>query len=348
MEKNVRRSFSRAAAAITAAAALCATAMAGGAGTTGGNFLKIPSAAIPAALGSAYTAVGAVDSILYNPAGIGLLSYNSISFSHNEYLEGLRQEYLAGAMPFSWGRIGAAFTTLSSGDFDAYDEHGAHIGQTSSSHLLMAVNYANSYPYYPEDKNLHDRMLIMPDWSKLPDVERYRPQTLRIAYGATVKYLRERLDDASASAMTADAGIIIVPARYVQLGAAVQNIGGSQKFGDESFDLPLTYRAGIATNFISRKRILILKALADGVKESDRDLYFNFGMEANMLQSFQARVGYRTGQDLGNGLTFGAGICLDRYTEEGYFLRGIRLDYAYIYQGAFGASHRLGFQILFP
>ncbi|MDD4003958.1 MAG: hypothetical protein PHW69_01975 [Elusimicrobiaceae bacterium] len=348
MRKNVRARLARSAAIFMAANLFAGPAVAGGAGTTAGNFLKIPTAAIPAALGSAYTGAGTVDSILYNPAGIGLVNYNSISFSHNEYIEGLKQEYFAGAMPFEWGRIGAAFSTLSSDDFDAYDEHGSRIGQTSSSHMLFALNYANSYPYFHEDKNTHDRMLLVPDWSKLPDIERYRPQTFRIAYGATIRYIKERLDDASSSSMAADLGVIFVPASHVQLGAALQNIGGKQNFDTETYSLPLTYRFGIATDFLARKRVLILKALGDAVKESDRDLYFNFGLESNIRQMFQLRAGYRTGQDTGNGLTFGAGLCLDRFTEEGYFFRGIRLDYAYIHQGAFGASHRLGFQILFP
>ncbi|MFA6583637.1 MAG: hypothetical protein WCS77_05005 [Elusimicrobiaceae bacterium] len=336
-------------AAFVFALVFCAgPAMADSAGTTAANFLKIPIAPIPAALGSAYTAMSGVDSIMYNPAGLGLLSFASFSGAHNQYLEGITQEYGALAVPFSWGRVGAAFTTLSSGDFDAYDENGSHIGQTNSSHMMFALSYANSFPYVAEDRGLHDRMLMMPDWSKIDDVERYRSQTFRFSFGGTVKYIRERLDDTSSSAMAFDGGVILVPYKYVQLGASVQNLGQQQKFSEEGFDLPLTYRAGIATNIVAPKRLVVVKFLADAVKEKDRDLAFNFGSEIGVNQMVQGRIGYRTNQNLGNGFTFGAGLCLDRFSEDSYFVSGVRFDYAYIFQGAFGASHRIGLQILFP
>ena len=61
-------------AAALLAACPAASVRAGGAGATAASFLKIPVAAMPSGMGEAYTAMVGPDSILYNPAGLGLMS----------------------------------------------------------------------------------------------------------------------------------------------------------------------------------------------------------------------------------------------------------------------------------
>jgi len=114
----------------------------GGAGTTSANFLKIPVAVIPAALGESYTAMAGPDSILYNPAGLGLMSYSSFSGSHNRYIEGISQEYAALTYRTKFGTAGVGLSTLSSGKIDAYDKDDMLIGETSTNHLMWVLSYA--------------------------------------------------------------------------------------------------------------------------------------------------------------------------------------------------------------
>lgn len=316
-------------------------------GTTAANFLKIPVAPIPTGMAQAYTAIAGPDSILYNPAGLGLMSYSALSVAHNQYIEGITQEYAAIALHTSIGTFGAGFSTLSSGSIDAYDENGASAGTTSSGHMLGVLSFSQSFPHWNRDENAQDKRLMLSGWSRIADVEAYRPGTMRVSIGASLKYVRERLDDVSASAVTGDAGIVLSPVKRLQLGASVLNISGRQDFGSDGFALARTVRAGAAADFVGRKRLIVFRPSADYVKESDADGYYCSGLEISMLQLFQLRIGYRSNRDLGTGLAFGAGITLDRFAEEDSFFNGVRMDYAYSNEGTFNASHRFGFQILF-
>ena len=316
-------------------------------GTTGANFLKIPVAPVPTAMGQAYTAISGVDSIMYNPAGLGLMSYSAVSLAHNSYIEGIHQEYLAAAVHTNIGTFGAAFTTLSSGDFDAYDENGASIGTTNSSHMLGIVSYSQSFPHWNQDRNQQDHQLMLSGWSRIPDVDLYRPSTTRISIGASYKYIKERLDTTSASANSADVGVIVVPFKRVQLGASLLNINGSENFGTQEFSLPRTLRIGAATDFVGRKRLVVFRPSADYVKESDRNAYYCAGIEVNAVEMLLLRAGMRTDRDIGTGISMGVGIVLDKFNREDNILSGVRFDYTFSNEGDFSSSQRFGVQILF-
>ncbi|MBU2572880.1 MAG: hypothetical protein KKH28_02230 [Elusimicrobia bacterium] len=315
-------------------------------GTTAANFLKIPVAVIPSAMGEAYTAMVGPDSILYNPAGLGLLSYPSFSGSHNQYLEGITQEYAALTYRSKYGTFGFGFSMLTSGEITAYDGNDMNIGHTSTNHRFVMLSYAQSWPHFDADIGKLDPMLITPSWTRVEPVIDYRPKAYRIALGASIKQVGEKLADQKSTAYSFDAGALAVLPAHVQIGVSVLNFSGRQKFADETYDLPRVLRAGIAKDFHTINDIMIFKTAADVVKYSDYGFFGCIGFETDVMRVFQLRIGYKTQRDTGSRISGGFGMNFDSFTEKENIIHGVRVDYAYLDYGNLGATHRLGLQLI--
>ncbi|MCM2268193.1 MAG: hypothetical protein NDI60_10525 [Elusimicrobiales bacterium] len=335
-----------AAAAFLAAWALPLPAAAGAVGTTGGNFLKIPAAPLPSGMGEAYTAMVGPDSILYNPAGLGLLGYSSFSGAHNQYIDGITQEYLAASWRSRFGTLGAAFTTLSSGEIEAYDVNDMRVGNTSSGHRMIALAYSQSWPHFNKDIGRLDPMLITPSWTRVEGVREYRPKAYRLSAGAAVKRISEKLGKDSASSYAFDAGLLLVLPRRFHVGVSAMNLGGKVKFVEETYKLPATLRFGVAKDFHTVNDVMVFVLASDLVKYSDREYFSASGLEVDVLKMFQMRLGYRTQKDAGSRLSGGFGMNFDRLSDKKAFFKGARLDYAYIDYGGLGSTHRVGVQFV--
>ena len=344
MKKRAYNYIFFAAALVAAWAQLPASAA--GVGTTSANFLKIPVAAIPTGLGEAYTAMIGPDSIMYNPAGLGLLNYSSFSGSHNQYLDGIKQEYLALSWRSAYGTVSGAFSTLSSGDIDAYDDNDMPIGKTSTSHRMLVLSYAQSWPHFNQDIGKLDPMLISPGWTSVTPVTDYRPKAYRFSAGANLKQISEKLGDESAASYALDAGVMLVLPHHFQLGASAQNFGAQRKFLAEGNALPSALRFGLAKDFHTINDVMVFTVASDIVKYSDRDSMNATGMEVDFMKMFQLRVGYKTQRDSGSRICGGFGMNFDRLADKNGLLRGARLDYSYLDYGSLGVTHRLGVQIL--
>lgn len=336
---------------VLAAAALFAAcpalpARAGGTGTTSANFLKIPVAAIPSGMGEAYTAMAGPDSIIYNPAGLGLLSYSAFSGAHNQYIDGIKQEYLAIAWRFPFGTVGAAFTALSSGDIDAYDENDMAIGKTSTGHTMTVVSFAQSWPHFRKDAGKLDPMLITPNWTRVEPVADYRPKAYRFSAGASAKKVGEKLAGESASAYAFDAGVTLILPHHFHVGASALNFGGSEKFEQEGYKLPSSLRFGLAKDFHTVNDIMIFTVASDLVKYSDREYLSGTGLEVDVMKMFQLRLGYKTQKDAGSRVSGGFGLNFDRMADKNSFLHGARVDYSYVDYGPLGSTSRLGVQFI--
>jgi len=333
---------------IIAAAFLAAgsAAPARAAGTTAANFLKIPVAAMPSGMAEAYTAMVGPDSILYNPAGLGLMSYSSFSGSHNQYLLGITQEYLSLAWRFPFGTVAGAFSSLSSGDIDAYDENDMPVGKTSTNHRMMAVSFAKSWPHFRKDEGRLDPMLITPPWTRIEPVTDYRPKVYRISVGATVKKVDEELAGETSGTYAFDAGATLVLPRHFHVGASALNFGGKQKFYESSAKLPSSLRFGLAKDFHTINDIMVFTVASDLVKYSDQDALAVMGLQTDIMRMFQLRLGYTTQKDSGSRMTGGFGMNFDRLSEKGTMFSGARVDYSYLDYGSLGTTHRLGVQFI--
>ncbi|HAH31480.1 MAG TPA: hypothetical protein DCL44_04095 [Elusimicrobia bacterium] len=315
-------------------------------GTTSANFLKIPVAAVPTGLGEAYTAMVGPDSILYNPAGLGLLSYNSFSGTHNQYFRGVTQEYAAASYRAPFGTIGLGFSSLSSGKIDAYDKNDMPVGRTSTSHQLWLLSYSQSWPHFNDDIGMLDPMLISPSWTNVYPVKRYRPKAFRLALGVSVRRISETLDRYSAETYACDFGALLVLPHHFHLGVSALNLGGKQKFVRESYSLPGELRFGLAKDLHSRNNTMVFTLASDLIKYSDNSIFSATGLEADILKMFQVRIGYKTQKDSGSHLSGGIGMNFDRLSDKTSFIHGARLDYSYMDYGALGATSRIGVQFI--
>lgn len=315
-------------------------------GATASNFLKIPVAVIPSGMGEAYTAMVGPDSILYNPAGLGLLSYPTFSGSHNQYLDGITQEYAALSYPSKYGTFGLGFSMLASGEITAYDSNDMIIGHTSTDHRFITLSYARSWPHFSDDIGKLDPMLITPSWTRLSPITDYRPKAYRLALGTSIKQVSEKLADQQSTAYSFDVGALaVLPARF-HIGVSVLNFSGRQKFTDEAYDLPRILRAGIAKDFHTINDIIVFKTAVDAVQYSDYGSFASIGLETDVMQVFQLRIGYKTQKDTGSRISGGVGMNFDSFTEKENIIHGVRLDYSYLDYANLGVTHRLGLQLI--
>lgn len=335
-----------AAAAAFLAACPAMPVRAGGGGTTAASFLKIPVAAMPTGMGEAYTAMVGPDSILYNPAGLGLMSYSAFSGSHNQYLIGIKQEYLSLAWRFPFGTVAGAFSSLSSGDIDAYDENDMPVGTTSTGHRMMAVSFAKSWPHFRSDEGKLDPMLITPPWTRIEPVTDYRPKVYRVSAGATLKKIDEKLAGETSGTYAFDAGATLILPHHFHVGASAMNFGGSQKFINSSAKLPSSFRFGVAKDFHTVNDIMVFTVASDLVKYTDQDLVGASGLQMDVMRMFQLRLGYTTHKDSGSRMSGGFGMNFDRFSEKGALFNGARVDYSYLDYGSLGTTHRLGVQFI--
>jgi hypothetical protein len=323
-----------------------ASVSAGGAGTTSANFIKIPAAALPSGMAEAYTAMVGPDSILYNPAGLGLLGYSSFSGSHNQYIDGITQEYLSVTWRSPYGTVGAAFSSLSSGSIDAYDSNDMRIGNTSTGHRMMGISYAQSWPHFNKDIGKLDPMLITPSWTRVQAVRDYRPKAYRLSVGGGVKKISEKLGKDSASSYAFDAGALLVLPHHFHIGVSAMNLGGKEKFVEETSRIPSSLRFGVAKDFHTINDVMVFTVASDIVKYSDQDYLNATGLETDIMKMFQVRIGYKTQKDSGSRICGGFGMNFDRLADKNSFLRGARMDYAYLDYGSLGATHRVGVQFV--
>lgn len=288
-------------------------------GTTAANFLKLGVG--PRAIGMGEAQVGLADdaySVYWNPAGLAQLNGREAAFTHNQYFEGIKEEFAAYAQPLSeTSAVGGSITYLGIEKFQGYDAVGQAGNQVGANDVSFSGSYAKSFWHDPRLGSL-------------------------LSVGATVKYLRESLDGVSASAFAVDGGLLYSPGRgWSELlkgwrgGLTIRNLGSSMKFDQESFTLPRSITAGVSyTGQFWGEEVTFA---ADGQQPNDGHRIFGIGAEVLTLNTLILRAGYTSRSDLGNGLRVGAGI---RF-------KTVQVDYAYAGAGPFGAAHRIGISLRF-
>lgn len=303
------------------AAALCLTAgplAAAGPGTTAANFLKIPVGARETALGGAQTAAAAGPAALfYNPAGLGSLTAPEVSYSYNNYFSGLSQQWLAAALPLGPGGLGLGLNYFGVKSFAAYDAAGAGIGSVSAYDAAAYLGYG---------MGLRTGLGFMPD----------------VRIGAAVKYLRGRLDNASAAGYGADAGLVLLPdVRGLSLGLGVENLlGGRMEYINSGARPARKVKAGAA--WLVRGLPVSALLTADFNFPEDGASYLSAGIENTLYGALALRAGYSAAGDVSNGLNFGLGLALPRR-----YAGDVSLDYSYGATYDLGNVHKFGLSYRF-
>jgi len=278
-----------------------------GAGTEGASFLNIPIGAGPGALGGAYVSQ-AEDAYapVYNPAGLGFLPSTQIAGQHLAYLESINYEYLSMVHPFKErGGIGFAVQYLNTGDIPRTDLNGNRLGDFSSYYAAYTLGYGVNV-------------------------------TERLCLGASLKTIRARLADTSASAYGVDLGSLYRVNDSFTVGGTLTNIGNSLTFVDQNDPLPLSFKLGGNYWFGYRWNVGMEAAMRRSGVSS-----VHSSIEWRPIDLFSLRTGYRT--DTTKELSPLAGFTLGM----GMNLWGQEFSYAWLPMGDLGNTQYFSLVVRF-
>lgn len=282
-------------------------AYADGAGTTGAAFTKIELAARPVAMGGAFVAVpNDVSALQWNPAMLTTLHTSTLLLGHNEWMAGVRIEYLGWGTTFDNVGIGVSVEHLYYDDVVERDISGNKTGQVFGGnsqvvHLGMGMRYES------------------------------------LAYGVTVKALRQSLYKENSITYAGDVGVAVLVASSAVLGISVLNIvGNNEKIYEQEFPLPMQYKIG---GSMLLKTGTTLSAEIDRYVQEKR-VDARIGLESYILSFFALRAGYIfTESPSIERIPFSAGFGINVGT--------LQFDYAYLPMGLFGDTHRASLTMRF-
>jgi long-subunit fatty acid transport protein len=314
-------------------------------GTAGAQFLKIGAGARAVGMGEAFTAVVDDATAMYwNPAGLAQAKKQEITFTHNQWLGDIKHEFIAYCLPMGGnGTLGMNLTVLNIGEMPVTT---VEIGDDTGE-FFTCVDWAFAIGY---GRNLTDK----------------------VAFGATAKFIQQRIWDMKASAFAMDLGItaktgyksLRIAAALLNFGTDVQYSGGqleqevnfygyglgpqqSQKmeYSTSSAPLPLCYRLGAVYDLIDNPTHKLTAAF-DYVHPNDGSEKQNLGMEYGFNKMLFARAGLRVDIDARDddnaySPTFGLGI------NYGFGMLKTKIDYAYADYGPLSTVHRVALALAF-
>jgi hypothetical protein len=281
-------------------------------GTAGAQELRIPIGSRGSAMGGALVAnAKGAEALFWNPAGIAAEGTEAM-FSHLNYFADMNVEYAAVTTNIEgFGTLGAAVKVLSVGDIlktTWEDQQGAAGEYFNPTFSVIGLTYA-------------------------------RRLTDRVAFGATLNIVNERVEQLRAQGFAFDFGFTYVPDyRGLKFGVVVKNFGPEMKFDgsdfgitvvppssnpqstskdlrsqNASFDMPSSVQFGIAWDPLNRpneKNNVELSTVFQSNNFSEDEL--RGGFEYGYADMFFLRGGYAGSNqtDYMFGPAFGAGLSL--------------------------------------
>lgn len=282
---------------------------AGSAGTSGADFLEIGVGSRPLGMGEAFTAgTDDINSIYYNPAGLGTIRYPVLSIMHQELILDSRFENISAAFPLFNGFMGVSNSVFWVPPFDKIDVDGNKTGTVNFYNACFTLAYGQSLGF--------------------------------MEVGGSVKYIHQKIDTLTLHSAAVDFGVMKrlymyspfdAPIRNFVLGMSLQNIGTKAK-DDE---LPRLMRMG-ASYYPTRWFGLNLDLMQYFIDTSDlydftygfeESMRANLGMELSYFNIIALRAGYRFNDSgtysLGMGFNYAVkdvGFSIDAsYSDTGIF-----------------------------
>jgi opacity protein-like surface antigen len=279
-------------------------------GTTAAQFLKITPGARAVGMGGALTAIdGDVYSTYYNPAGVARNSNNGqVAFNHASWLADMSYDYAAAALNIQG--MGTLFATLTS--------------------FRVPEDKVRTFTNPEGDGRFWDAGAIAIGLGFA------RQLTDRFSIGFQAKFIHESVWNSSSNGFAVDVGTLYeTPFNGLKIGAAITNFGTQMQldgrdiqfnydpnddinsgpnnipatYQTAGFDLPLTFRIGLAMDLVKNRFIRVTGAI-DANHPNDNTEYINSGLEVAYDEMFFVRAGYRSlyKDNSEEGLTFGGGL----------------------------------------
>lgn len=282
-----------------------------GAGTKGGEFLKVGVGERAIGMGGAFCSIADnVTAVYWNPAGLAQLKKRELSAMHLRYLVGVKSEYLGYAQPIGKGTLAGQISFLHSKS-GRRDDNCNTIGEFWDYEGVLSFGYGR--------------------W--LNSV---------LSLGINLKTIYTRFDTDEASGIAFDIGCLYkTPIEGLGIGIVLQNIETGWKYTDQRESMQLNLKIGTSYRFA---RSLIFASDADAFGNK---INFRFGSEYTCVPlskwglRIAARVGYKTAtiSDLGalSGLSAGLGLGWKAYG----------MDYAWVPYGDLGNTHRISLNVRF-
>jgi len=303
---------------------------------TGMKFLNVGTDARSIALGEAVTAVeGNASSLFFNPAGMARMNgLANVSLGRVEWIADIKHNYASVALSPAEGEYGVIGVMVQTVDYGT---------------LNMTIRSSN-------DQGYADLGTFKPSGTMI-GLGYSRALSDKFAVGGAAKWVHLNLGDGvvaynadgsttsqgnATSVFAFDFGIAYRTGyKSLQFGMVVRNFSKEARFIDEGFQLPLTFKIGLAMNLLD-------------FTDLDREMHkFLFTIDAEHPRDFPERVrvgGEYVFMDL---LALRAGF-ISRADEQKFSYGvglhknltdfGLGLDYAYTPFGVFGSVHRFTFQ----
>ncbi len=291
------------------------------AGSSGGQFLRVPAGARGIAMGSGMSAAAeGASAVFWNPAAmITVEGSDRLLLSHTAYAADMDVDHISYVHRIGVWRLGLMGGVLRSGDILRTSElHPTGQGFTFSANQFVGA------------------------------VSLGRQMTDRFTVAATAKFLQENLDEFKNEGFFLDLGALYyIGFHTARIGFTVQNFGSDMKLSGsppaeteadwQSFAAPTIAIFGAAYDF-GRGDDHRLTLCFDFRHPSDEQESMIFGAEAALLDHLALRGGWRSNVDQG-GLSAGFGV---NFEKKGLLLR---LAYAYDDRGAFGGLHTVSLEL---
>ena len=297
------------------------------------KFLSVPLDARSAALSSALTAIESNSIALFaNPAGMARLNgLLDCTIGQVKWIADIN--YVFGSIAFSpmngrYGVVGLSFQSVDYGKFmgtiRAENEQGyLDVGNFSPSAFAFGLGYARA----------------LTDKFSVGGQIKYVNQDLAGGYTDFTIDQNPVVRNFSAHVLVYDFGILYRTGfRSLNFGMCVRNFSKEIVYSKESFQLPLTFRIGLAMDVLDIYSLLdqdhhSLLLTVDAIHPRDYPEQLAYGAEYVFMKTFVLRASYWGPNDR-FGVSYGLGFKKD--------LSGISLgiDYAYTPFETFGDVHR--------
>ncbi|MEW6411399.1 MAG: PorV/PorQ family protein [Candidatus Zixiibacteriota bacterium] len=279
------------------------------AGTSAFSFLKINISARAVAMGGAFTGLSDDESSLYyNPAGITSLEEKRFILGYHNYFVDIQSGFAGYIQNIGANRfLGLYASYLNYGDFVQTDQFGNTTGEFSGGDFMIAGSFAFKHGY-------------------------------NMSFGATAKFIYEKIQDYSATGLAVDLGGKYTADRNRwSAGAMIQNLGAQlSALGEKKDKLPLTFRGGGSY----KPRGIPITLSSDVIIPVDNDIIFAVGGEYFALKPFYVRLGwnsfgsnFRAAESDDSWAGFSVGV--------GFDIKRLQISYAFSPSADLGESHRI-------